>query len=399
MKGAGDTRLLRLLNGQRIVDVMFDAAPGGFSRAHIARVTGLSKPTVSSLVGDLEAAGLVRRSEAAPPSRALPAGRPAVMYEVVPESGFVVAADIGATKIIVGVADLLGNVVAEQVLPTGPDAQSAVRTLATTAHEMLAELGGTAGAACVGVPGIYRSDTDRVERALNLPGFAELDVSARLVELLGVTVHVDNDVNLAALGEAEHADDDRDATDFAAISVGTGIGMGLIVDGEMYRGGTGAAGEIGSLILRAVPGDPGSVLTLEDVVAASAIRKDFGRALEAGHSSALAADADVPEILAAAALSDPAATAVLTDAAGAMATAVACLALVTDPQRVVLGGGIGANPVFVQAINDELRRRSAEHVEVVASTLGPRAAFLGAVSRALRDLHDTLVAVHLGDNR
>jgi len=391
MRGASDSRLLRLLNGQRIVDAIFDAAPQGISRADIARVTGLSKPTVSSLVADLESSGLIRLGET--PATSGNVGRPAILYEFVPEAGFVVAADIGATKTVVGVADLLGTVVVEQKLETGPNAEAALKRVAGAAQQMLAEVKGRARSACIGVPGIYRPDSDGVEQALNLPGFEGLRVRAKLEGLLDMDVCVDNDVNLAALAEA---DLDIDQTNFAAISVGTGIGMGIIVGGELYRGGTGAAGEVGSLVLQGTPADSSTPLILEDVSSAPAIRKQFGQAAEFGYPTELHSSADVPEIFDAAAHGDPAAGHALQSAAEAMATAVMHVCRVIDPERIVFGGGVGANPVFVGAVNTELRRRLPEPVEVLASTLGRRATLLGAVSRALDELQESLVTDTLG---
>ena len=373
---------------------MFDAAPQGISRADIARVTGLSKPTVSNLVADLESSGLIRL--ASTPTTSGNLGRPAVLYEFVPEAGFVVAADIGATKIIVGVANLLGTVVAEQELLTGPNAESALNSVAESARHMLSKIGGQAGSACVGVPGIYRPDSDRVQQALNLPGFEGLHVRAKLEELLGMEVHVDNDVNLAALAEADMA---MDQTDFAAISVGTGIGMGLIVGGELYRGGTGAAGEVGSMVLHVSTAESNSTVILEEASSAPAIRKLFGQAAEAGFPTNLQGSADVPEIFDAATQGDPAAVHVLENAAAAMASAVTQVCLITDPELIVFGGGVGSNPVFVEAVAAELRRRLPQPVEISASTLGRRATFLGAVSWALGALHESLVTDNLGGQR
>ncbi|WP_420436528.1 ROK family transcriptional regulator [Candidatus Poriferisocius sp.] len=373
---------------------MFDAAPQGISRADISRVTGLSKPTVSNLVADLEQSGLIRLS--ATPTTSGNVGRPAALYEFVPEAGFVVAADVGASKIIVGVANLLGTVIAEQELETGPNAETALNRVAETARQMLSEIGGQAGSACVGVPGIYRPHSDSVEQALNLPGFEGLRVRARLEELLDMEVHVDNDVNLAALAEA---DLDIDQTNFAAISIGTGIGMGIIVGGELYRGGIGAAGEVGSLVLHDSPADSNSSFILEDVSSAPAIRKQFGQAAESGHPTELHGSADVPEIFDAAAQGDPAAVHVLENAASAMATAVMQLCLIIDPERIVFGGGVGANQVFVEAVNADLHRRHSQPVEISASTLGRRATFLGAVSWALDELHESLVTDTLGSQR
>ncbi|MXZ98832.1 MAG: MarR family transcriptional regulator, partial [Acidimicrobiaceae bacterium] len=152
-EGSG-SGVLRLLNGQRIVDALFSAHPTRMSRAGIARATGLSKPTVSALIADMELAGLVRISDESPSSGSI--GRPAAPYELVPTARHSVVADVGATKILVGVADLFGNLVAEQEFTTGPDARAALERVTAAASEMLRGVDGGCHAMCVGVPGIYR---------------------------------------------------------------------------------------------------------------------------------------------------------------------------------------------------------------------------------------------------
>ena len=365
------------------------------SRAGIARATGLSKPTVSALITDMESAGLVRISDESPASGRI--GRPAALYELVATARHSVVADIGATKILVGIADLFGNLVAERELATGPDARSALVSVTSAAAEMLRGIDGGCHAVCVGVPGIYRPDRDRVEQAFNLPGFDELAPGAYLAEILDAPIHVENDVNLATLGELTQMGDEPADGDFAAVSVGTGIGLGMVVGGDLYRGATGSAGELGSLLL-SLPERGDVPVTLEDVATAPSIRKRFGRAIEDGHRSGLDASADVPEILAAAATDDAAAAAVLHEVAAAMALAVSHLCLIVDPARVVFGGGVGANPVFVDAVRDQMSRLVAAPPELAPSTLGRRAALVGAVSMSLRLIHESLVPEILGDS-
>ena len=397
MRGRSDSSLLRLINSRKIVDVVLEVAPRGISRADVARATGLSKPTVSALGGDLEVAGLVRMADPGSPSGGI--GRPAALYEVVPDSSLVVGADIGATKIIVGVADLLGRPVAEEMLETPPDATAAADAVVEVTHRLLEGCAGGSSrlrAACVGVPGVYRATADSVEMALNLPGFEDFAIRRHLTDRLGVPTQIDNDVNLAAVGEAGAG---VDHTDFAAVSIGTGIGTGLIIGGELYRGGTGAAGELGSLVLPLAEesvtavgrGTPEGRATLEDIASAPAIRRIFSGAVSNGRSSTLEAGAEVADIFAAAAEGDEAAGYALSRAASAMAYAVAHLCLINDPALIIFGGGVGANPVFVDAVDGELGGLLAHPPELAPSTLGRRATFLGAVALALRSLRDSLV--------
>lgn len=394
MREASGTAVLRLLSGQRIADALFAAHPGRMSRAEIARATGLSKPTVSALMADMESVGLVRVAEASARSGSI--GRPASLYELVPSARLSVVADVGATRMLVGLADLLGNVVAEVELETGPDARSALERFVTTAASMLAEAGAPCHAVCVGVPGIYRPEHDRVEQALNLPGFEGLAVGAYLSERFGVPVFVENDVNLAALGELARLSDEDAGGDFAAVFAGTGIGLGLVVGGELYRGGTGSAGELGSLAV-AIPHDGTTPVTLEDVASAPSIRKSLGRLIEQGHASTLDPSADTAEILTAAKRGDTAATTLLSEVAGAMAFAVSHLCLIADPTRIVFGGPVGADLVFIDAVRDRLSQLVATPPELIASSLGDRAALIGAASMSLRHVRESLITEVLGE--
>ena len=387
---------LRLRNGQAVFDEFMEAAPFPISRATLARRTGLSKPTVSALVSDLEHAGVVSLN---PQERSQGRiGRPATPYALVPDAALVVGVDMGATKIIVGIADLLGRVLAEDRIGTASDARAAVEAVVETTTRLLGDLGERGHlleSGCVGVPGVYRPASDRVEMSPNLPGFADLPIRTELTQRLGVPVTIENDVNLAAVAEAEEMDD-RGGLDFVAISVGTGIGAGLVMDGRLYRGGHGAAGELGSVHISGAAHQEGPRPTLEDVASAPAIRKRFRQSLDAGRPSRLERDAEVSELLLAASLGDDAASKALGIAAEAMAAAVASLCWITDPARVVFGGGVGSNPIFVDAVRSKLDRHLDETPEVVPSALGNRAAFLGAVSAARASVRTTFVHGRLG---
>lgn len=387
--------MVRLRNGRVVFDRFLEAGGQPLSRAGIARMTGLSKPTVNALVSDLEQAGMVRRVSSVRSHGRI--GRPAAGYELLAETAVVVGVDMGATKTLVGVADLLGEVMAMERVPTPADAVSAVEAVARASDRLLGELGERGArleAACIGVPGVYRPSLDRVEMAPNLPGFTDLPIGAELSQRLGVPVTIENDVNLATVGEAEVIDSDV-AKDFAAISIGTGIGMGMVVDGELHRGAHGAAGEIGSVRLPRVGGDAFHALTLEDVASAPAIRKLFHRAVEAGHRSRLAGGVDVPAIFAAAGEGDEAASTALRIAADAVAFATSYFCWMNDPAMVVFGGGVGANPIFVEAVRERVGRYLTVVPRMVPSTLGGRAAFSGAISTALAAVRTSLVGKRL----
>ncbi len=390
-----DPSLLRLLNLKRVLDTVFDVSPAPISRAEIVRSTGLAKPTVSSLMAELEVVGLVRMND---PGKAVgDMGRPPALYEIEPGAGYVLGADIGATKIIVGIADLLGRVIGERVVSTKPAAIDALAQVGAIGSELLASISGATRieGACVAVPGVYRATADCVNDARNLAGFDGIRVADTLRAIFGAPVMVENDVNLAALAESWLGSDqngrvgeidttDRAVTDFVAISVGTGLGMGMIVNRQLYRGGSGASGEIGSVRLA-------TGLNLEDIVSGPAICKAIGVALEEHPTSTVRRDAEVPEILSAAETGDPAAVAVVQLAAEKLAEAIAWVALLFDPQLVVLGGGIGSNPAFSRRVEQALEPLMTEPPPVRSSTLGNRAAFLGAIGSALRQCKSLLI--------
>lgn len=382
---------LRLRNGQAVFEEFIEAAPYPISRATVARRTGLSKPTVSALVSDLEDAGVV--SLISPERSQRRIGRPALPYVLVPDAALVVGVDLGATKVIVGIADLVGTVLAEERLRTPPNARSAVDSLVETTIRLLDQMGNKGHlleSGCVGVPGVYRPVADRVDMSPNLPGFGDIPIQAELAKRLGIPITIENDVNLAAVAEAE-AMDDRESQNFVAISVGTGIGAGLVVDGRLYRGGHGAAGELGSVIIAEPPQEGAAPLTLEDLASAPAIHRRFKQSLANGRRSCLDGDADVSELLLAASQGDDAASETLGVAAGAMSSAVASLCWINDPARIVFGGGVGANPIFVDAVRTRLGRYLDTTPELAPSELGNRAAFLGAVSTARSSVTTTFV--------
>lgn len=387
MADRSDTSLLRLINVRKVVDAMFAAAPAAISRAELVRQTGLAKPTVSSMMADLESSGLVRLIDVGTPVGEI--GRPPALYEIIPESGFLLGADIGATKMIVGIADILGRVVHEQVASTMPTASDALDQVASIGQSLMRSLGDTAqlAAACVAVPGIYRRGSDTVHGARNLAGFTGIHVAETLGRSLGVPVEVENDVNLAAVAE-DWINQGDEVTDFAAISIGTGLGMGLIIGDQLFRGGNGASGEIGSMRL------PGGVC-VEDVVSGPAICKAFGRAVESGSDSVLSSDAEVPAILEAAQHGDPVAERVVQHAADTLADAIANVIMLFDPELIVLGGGIGCNPAFSGRVRNALGASMADPPPVQSSTLGNRSTFLGAIGTAVRRFQSSIVTERL----
>src|SRR5215208_1098525 len=286
--GAGGTpRLLRAHNERALLEYLRRAGPS--SRPDLARIAGLSKPTVSQALANLESAGLVRPVGLATPSL----GRTAMLYEVDPTAGYVVGIDIGRAWIRVAAADLAGSIVARRDERNRARSASAlVKTVVVVAHDVVAEAGLTwkrVAHTVVGGPGVFDPDSDRLRHAPNVPGWSRPGVMSSLREALPLTVTLDNDANLAAVGERTYGSG-RDARTFVYVSVGTGIGMGVILDGELYRGAHGAAGEVGYLPLggddAAAGRDQRRRGILEEAASADAVVRTAKRLGVAGATSA-----------------------------------------------------------------------------------------------------------------
>ena len=368
---------------------------GPSSRPDLARIAGLSKPTVSQALANLESVGLVRPVGPASPSL----GRTAMLYEVDPTAGYVVGIDIGRAWIRVAAADLSGEIVARRDERNRARSGSAlVRSVAAVAHEVVEAAGLTwkqVQHTVVGGPGVFDPDSDRLRHAPNVPGWSRPGVMSELREALPPTVALDNDANLAAVGERSYGSG-RDARTFVYVSVGTGIGMGVIIDGELYRGAHGAAGEVGYLPLGedgaggAAGRDARRRGILEEAASADAVVRTAKRLGMQGATSA-------KRVFAAARAGDELALAAVDAEAQRLALVVGTVAAIVDPEFVLLGGGVGSN---IDLLRPPLERRLGELTPlappVAEGELGQDAIVLGAVASALDTARDLVFEQRAG---
>ena len=231
--------LLKDLNERTVLDAIRSAPP--ISRAEISRRVGISKPTVSLALQSLVQAGLVRETahDGAGPSYG------ATFFEAVPEAAFVLGLDLGARFVRGAVCDLGGEVRARQDLELAEaDAAAALETIEQLARSLL-DAGGIDARivdnVVLGVPGAVQGSS--IKLAMNVAGLEDSDFGGLLSDRLGLPVSLENDINLAALGERWRGVA-RGVADFVFISIGTGLGAGLVLRGELHRGHTGAAGEL-----------------------------------------------------------------------------------------------------------------------------------------------------------
>jgi glucokinase len=382
----GSAGHLRQQNLERILSVVIDRSEP-FTRAELIDATGLSAPTVGSLVSDLIRIGLVKDLGAGP-SRG---GRRPSFMAFNARHGFVGGIDLGPTKTRLAVSDLHGERLAHHVMPTptdlGPSALLA--RLATALRNLLREAQipfDRLLAVGAGAPGaVDRERGMEVALAPNLKGWTNVPMAAILRRALGVPVIVENDVNLAVLGEHwRGAARGHDTCVF--VTVGTGIGAGMLVDGQLHRGHHFLSGEIGLMCMgtQYVDQDFGARGCLETLAGLKALAGRWPSA--AGRDT----DAWVAELLDAAKREGPARAAVAEEAV-LIGIAVANLSLVLDPSLIVLGGALVAHSEsLVQEVRRVVGRIVPSPTEIVVSALGKEAPLWGCLLEGTREAHERL---------
>lgn len=370
---------MRVLNQRAVLDRL--RAGGPATRPQIAKDTGLSKPTVGQALLDLEQHGLVRpvgRTTAGP-------GRSAMVYEPNPAAGHVLGVDIGRQRIRVAVADLAGSVIARvDERNRCRSATALVRTVRELVERTVSEAGLSPAdlvVKVVGTPGVPDPRDRTLHHAPNLPGWERPGLLDDLEAELGAGLVVENDANLAAVGERAYGAA-RDVDVFVCVTVGTGIGMGIVVDGRLFRGAHGAAGEVGYLPYTGQSEEDGrqrgqaeAATAAESVVALAKQRGLVARSAR--------------EVFAAAKSGDERALLAVRDEAERLAFVVASVVAVIDPELVVLGGGIGSNTDLLQEpMEAALRRMTPLVPRIVAGELGDGAVLSGAIAIGLRSARE-----------
>ncbi|MFI7704590.1 ROK family protein [Nonomuraea sp. NPDC049480] len=367
----GNPRLLRVMNERHLLDRLRDHGPA--SRADLAKVTGLSKPTVSAALAGLEEDGLVHLVGEV-------SGRPGPvtsLYDMNAGSAYVAGIDIGRDWNRVAVADLRGTFAGRK--DGRNDARNTAdlaRHVRELAHAAAAEAGlewSAITCTVAGTPGVYDPAAGRLDFAYNLPGS---DLVERLRSALDSDLVIENDINLAAVGEHAYGEG-RGKAHFALVSIGTGVGMGIVINGELYVGARGAAGEVSYLPAAEDPADPAALEhgSTESVASApGVVRAARAAGLDLGTAK---------EVFEAAGRGDPTALAVVAAEGQRIGGLVVAVAAVLDPEVIVLSGGVGRNlDLLGRAIERRVAGLGPLRPQVVASTLGDSGVLLGAVTRA-----------------
>lgn len=356
------------------------------SRAEIARSTGLSKQTISEVMRDLERDGWVHEDGQIQGS----VGRSAVTYALRPDAAFVLGIDLGGTKLHIALADLHGEIVAESIEPTSCDGGAAVVAQIERMKDVLLQQASVPAqrlrGGVMGSPGMVDPASGSIVIAPNIPGLDSLDVRAALREQLGIDIAIENDVNLAAIGEHWRGNS-RKARSFAFIAIGTGIGMGIFSDGYLVRGARGAAGEIAYLPLGGDPYDARGLRygTLETAIGSVGIIERYV-GLGGSPGSTVRDVFDRLDI-------EEAARVTIDEVSRILTTAILAVHSILDSEIIILGGSIGARPELKLRIDEHLGRCMREPVRIELSALGNRATLIGAIGSALDLVHRSLFGI------
>jgi predicted NBD/HSP70 family sugar kinase len=391
---AGSPGLLRRLNSTLILDTI--RSDGPISRAALARATGLSKPTVNQVAELLLEQGLVEEAADAGDAPRRPGPR-ARQLRFRADIGHVLGIDVGADNTLALVADLSGRIVATaRREASGRAGRAAVlRAVEGAARDALAQAGFGADAvrmAGVSTPGVVDPASGRISLAPQIAGWDGLDLGGHLEHRLGCPVVADNESRLSLLAERWRGAA-RDVDHVVYVQVGIGIGGALILDGKLFRGKRGAAGEISYLldVDEAEDDAPGRTPTgpFERAAGGHAYAR-LGAAAAAGPGGALMrelADGDPVSarvVFAAAERGDAAAAAIVAELTARLGRGVANVATMVDPELVVLGGGIAnAGAALLDPVERAVRSAVPFPPRIVVSKLGDDGAALGAVRRAL----------------
>lgn len=353
---------------------------GPLTRADLGARTGLGRSTIAQRLDELIERGLVRPLG----EQASTGGRPAGTFAFDPAGGIVLAADLGASHADLAVTDLEGRLLLESAgaIAIGDGPEVVLAHVEQRLDALLAESGRDAGevlAVGVDVPGPVAFATGRPVSPPIMPGWDGYDIAGRLAARFGARVIVDNDANAMALAEQVEYWPECDELLYA--KVGTGIGCGIISGGRVFRGGQGAAGEIGHIAVRDhdTPCVCGNAGCLEAVIGSAAlVRRANARGL------------DVPDPRSFDALvkrHEPIAVAIAREAGRILGEVLAGLVNALNPTVVVLGGDLAGTEPFGAGVREIVHQRAAplatQHLQIVPSRLGDRAGTRGTAIMAL----------------
>jgi glucokinase len=378
---------LRQVNARGLLRLLREHSP--CSKADLVRLSGLSAPTVSSAVAHLESLNLVENLGDGESS----GGRPPEMLRFNATRGYVAGVDIGGTRLRMVLADLNGRVVTQWATQF-TEKQRTPKAVCCLIHDGLKMMCQDAGTSLkkvleltVGAPGVTNVDAGIVLSAPNLKDWNQVPLRSMLERETGIPTTVENDTNLAAVGE-HWKGSATGVDDFLFIALGTGVGAGIFLRGRLHHGANWSAGEIGYAAVNGQPRQPLEVRAtgqLERAIGGLAIEAEWRRMLsrerrsDGGELEQLRAS----EIFDLAVDGDRLAAQVVQYTAQILADCIVEMSLTLDPSVVILGGGVGSHPELCKATEKLLARNEFAKPQVRSSSLGTQAQLYGAICLSL----------------
>ena len=386
-KGPSRPSHLRQVNARGLLRLLRKHNP--CSKADLVRLSGLSAPTVSSAVSYLETQGLIENLGEGESS----GGRPS--------HGCVVGVDIGGTRLRMMLADLNGTVITQWSTQFS-EKQKTPKAVCARMHEGLKAMCQESGMPLrkvlhltAGAPGITNVHTGVVISAPNLKAWDDVPLRAMIEKQTGIPALIENDTNLAAVGEHWHGAS-AGMDDFIFVALGTGVGAGIFLQGRLHHGSAWSAGEIGYMGVNGLPREAlrvRSIGQMERTIGGAGIEREGLRVLKRSGKGGktVLAKLRAPQIFDLAQDGDPLAEEVLRYAARVLADCLASLALLLDPETIILGGGVGSHPELCRCTQKLLEQNEFARPTLVASSLGTQAQLHGAISMSLSAIESTLL--------
>jgi predicted NBD/HSP70 family sugar kinase len=367
---------IRDINRQIVLNYVRERGP--ISRAEIAQETALQRSTVSLIVEELKGGGLIE--EVSGESRG---GRPPILLSLRTADPVAIGVDLGTITTVVATSDLAGRVLEQEEFPTDPDVRRTTARVVECAREFVRRSGGTVEGVGVSLPGLVDQETGT---AAFIPHFKwrDWEVSRELREALGLAVFVDNDANAAALAELWFGRPEiREVRDFIIVLVEEGVGTGIVFDGQVYRGRSGAAGEFGHMTI----GQGAPVACAAGSRGCWEAFSSQRAALARYEQSEGGGKVDFKQLVDLALEGEETARAALRETAHYLGVGIANLTQGLAPEAVIVGGPIvRAWSLIVGDIKAAVGEgicRGLPPAQIIASTLGEQPTLMGALSLVL----------------
>jgi N-acetylglucosamine repressor len=389
VQGKVDSRAMREINRSIVLDIIRRA--GRVSRSDLAKRSALTKPTVSAIVEDLLSRGIVHQVGYG--KAVVRGGRRARLLEFNDDCAAYLGFRFGVRTTAVGIADARGGLRAVREIASAPnEPERGISEALALVEPLLLEAGiprERLQSVGVAIPGLVSQPTGFAELAPNL-GWKQVPIRKALEDALGRPVALVSDTHAAALAEARLGAA-RGMRSFVWLYVGSGVGAGIVIDGQLFHGHGGWSGEIGHCPVLADGPECSCGLRgcLESVASGWAIARAAAQAVEAPAPTLLRTQngpLDAEAVTLAARAGDAVAARILSDAGDYIGVGISTLINVLDPEVVVLGGGVmNAADYIIPAAQASIGRHSLRgaNVPIVTSTLGKRVALMGVLLSAM----------------